>query len=71
MDFRFSEEHIRDYHSLGFTVFHGVVPPSLVGELRRETDVGRERARENEQEQVHVKEKEWASEEEAGSAQEL
>jgi hypothetical protein len=46
MGFTFTEEHIDRYHSLGFTVFSGIIPASLVGDLRREADLGRARARE-------------------------
>jgi hypothetical protein len=46
MSFAFSEQHLEEYHSLGFTVFRGIVPPALVRDLRRETDRGRQRARE-------------------------
>jgi hypothetical protein len=46
MPFRWEEQRLEEYHTLGYTVFRGIVPPSLVAELRRETDRGRELARE-------------------------
>ncbi|MBT5875443.1 MAG: hypothetical protein HOH43_18625 [Candidatus Latescibacteria bacterium] len=42
MPFIFSEEHISDYYHHGYTVFRGILPPSLIGDLRRVTDVARE-----------------------------
>lgn len=44
--FHFSDEHIDSYHRQGFTVFQGILPPSLVTDLRRVTDRAREIARE-------------------------
>jgi ectoine hydroxylase-related dioxygenase (phytanoyl-CoA dioxygenase family) len=46
MGFRWSEAHIEEYWRHGYTVFRGIVPPSLIAELRRVTDRGRELARE-------------------------
>ena len=46
MAFRFSERHIEEWHHHGATVFRGILPASLVGELRRAADQGRALARE-------------------------
>lgn len=46
MPFTFSEQHIADYYHHGYTVFRGILPPSLVRDLRRVTDRAREIARE-------------------------
>jgi hypothetical protein len=45
MSFTFRDTHISDYHMLGYTVFRGIVPPSLIRDLRRETDRARDIAR--------------------------
>lgn len=45
MSFRFSERHIDEYRNDGYTVFRKILPPSLVTDLRRVTDVAREMAR--------------------------
>lgn len=41
MRFEFSESHISEYYQQGFTVFRGIVPTSLLRDLRREADKGR------------------------------
>ncbi len=46
MSFRLTDQHIQDYHSLGYTVFRGILPPSLVQDLRRATEDARRIARE-------------------------
>ena len=46
MTFQFSDQHIEDYHRLGYTVFRGILPPSLIDDLRRVTDEARVIARE-------------------------
>ena len=46
MPFQFSDQHIDDYHRLGYTVFRGIVPPKLIDALRRVTDEARVLARE-------------------------
>ena len=46
MAFRLSDRHIEDYHRLGYTVFERILPPALIGDLRRVTDRAREIARE-------------------------
>ena len=46
MPFTFSDHHISDYYRDGYTVFRGILPPSLIGDLRRETEIAREVARE-------------------------
>jgi hypothetical protein len=38
MAFQFSERHIEEYNALGYTVFRGIVPPTLIDDLRRECD---------------------------------
>ena len=43
--FQFSERHIEEYRTLGYTVFRGIVPTSMVNDLRRECEKGREQAR--------------------------
>ena len=45
MAFKFSEAHIADYFTHGYTVFRGILPPSLITDLRRVTDRGRELVR--------------------------
>lgn len=42
MSFQFTDAHVTDYHSLGYTVFRGILPPSLIGDLRRSSDKARE-----------------------------
>jgi hypothetical protein len=44
--FSATDQHIEEYHSLGYTVFRQILPPSLIGDLRRVTDKAREIARE-------------------------
>lgn len=34
MSFRFSERHIQEYYSAGYTVFRGMLPSSLIADLR-------------------------------------
>jgi hypothetical protein len=43
--FAFTEQHRLDYEGDGLTVLRGVIPPALLGDLRRETDKAREIAR--------------------------
>lgn len=45
MPFQFSDSHIDDYQTLGFTVFRGILPPTLIDDLRQACDRGRELAR--------------------------
>ncbi len=45
MAFQFSDRHIEEFLTQGFTVFRGIVPPALVQDLRGETDRGREQIR--------------------------
>ncbi len=45
MTFAFSDRHIHEYHTKGFTVFRHILPPSLIADLRRVTDRARELAR--------------------------
>ena len=35
MSFVFSDRHIEEYHTLGYTVFERILPPSLLEDLRR------------------------------------
>jgi hypothetical protein len=46
MDFQFSDQHIDEYHTQGFTVFRGILPPTLIADLRRTTERARVFARE-------------------------
>jgi hypothetical protein len=46
MAFRFSDQHVEEYHRHGAAVFRRILPASLVGDLRRVTDRARELARE-------------------------
>jgi hypothetical protein len=46
MPFQFSDQHIEEYHTQGYTVFRSILPPSLIADLRRETDRARQIARE-------------------------
>ena len=46
MTFRFSDAHIDEYHTLGYTVFRKILPASLIGDLRCVTDQARENVRE-------------------------
>jgi len=43
--FKFTDKHIEEYQTLGYTVFHGIIPVKLIDELRRECDRGTELAR--------------------------
>jgi len=43
--FQFSERHIEEYESQGYTVFRGIVPPSLVEDLRLQCEIGANLAR--------------------------
>jgi len=45
MSFKFTDAHINEYHTQGYTVFRGLLPTSLITDLRRATDQGREIAR--------------------------
>lgn len=45
MNFQFSDQHIEQFESQGYTIFRGIVPPSLIGELRLACDKGRVLAR--------------------------
>src|SRR5919107_3622762 len=45
MAFRFSDKHIQDYYTLGYTVFESILPSSLIDDLRRVTDEARDIAR--------------------------
>lgn len=46
MAFKTSDQHLEEYASLGYTVFRGILPPSLIRDLRQATEAGREQARE-------------------------
>ncbi len=46
MAFIFSDQHIEEYRTLGYTVFRQILPASLVGDLRRVADEARRIARE-------------------------
>lgn len=45
MSFQFTEKHIADYHTLGYTIFHDIIPTTLLTDLRRVADKAREIAR--------------------------
>ncbi|MEK8051128.1 phytanoyl-CoA dioxygenase family protein [Ideonella sp. DXS22W] len=45
MAFVFSDQHIGEYHTRGYTVFRDLIPPRLLADLRREADRGRPIAR--------------------------
>ena len=45
MAFQFSDQHIENFHMLGYTVFGKILPPSLISDLRRVSDIAREIAR--------------------------
>src|SRR5688500_474372 len=38
MPFAFTEQHINDYYHHGYTIFHSILPPQLVEELRAAGD---------------------------------
>lgn len=40
MAFPFSDQHISEFHMTGATVFRGILPPSLIADLRRVCDHG-------------------------------
>jgi ectoine hydroxylase-related dioxygenase (phytanoyl-CoA dioxygenase family) len=46
MAFQFSDQHLDEYHTQGYTVFRAILPPALIGDLRRVTDRARALARE-------------------------
>lgn len=46
MSFVFSEQHIKDFYRDGYAIFRGILPPSLIADLRCVTDAGRALARE-------------------------
>jgi hypothetical protein len=45
MPFQYSDQHRIEYFTTGLTVLRGVIPASLLADLRRETDRAREIAR--------------------------
>lgn len=45
MSFQFSDRHIDQYHTQGYTVFEQILPPSLIADLRRVCDQARDLAR--------------------------
>ncbi|HEY0073472.1 MAG TPA: hypothetical protein VGB77_05165, partial [Abditibacteriaceae bacterium] len=45
MTFHFSEQHIEEFYTRGVTVFRSILPTSLISDLRRVTDQGRDLAR--------------------------
>ena len=46
MPFVLTDRHIEEFHTLGYTVFEQILPPSLIADLRRVTDEARDLARE-------------------------
>lgn len=47
MSFKFSERHTEEFYNNGLTVFRGILPSSLITDLRRVTDEGRAIVRSN------------------------
>jgi|SRR5579872_3928823 len=45
MSFHYSDQHREEYLRDGFTILHGLIPPTLLEDLRVETDKAREIAR--------------------------
>ncbi len=45
MSFTFSDQHIDDYRTLGYTVFSQILPPTLIADLRRSAAQARDIAR--------------------------
>ena len=45
MEFHYSEQHRAEYIKDGFTILRSLIPPSLLTDLRRETDTARDIAR--------------------------
>ena len=52
MPFTFSDSHIETYHTIEYTVFRQILPPSLINDLRRVCDKAVEIAREKSGRQV-------------------
>ena len=52
MTFKFSENHIVEFQTQGYTVFKGIIPTSLIRDLRKASDRAREIAREEKGAQV-------------------
>lgn len=46
MAYQFSYRSVEEFHTLGYTVFRQIMPPSLIADLQRVTDKAREIARE-------------------------
>ena len=46
MKFQFEDWMVHEYHQQGFLIFRGIVPPSLLTDLRREADRARTLAHE-------------------------
>jgi ectoine hydroxylase-related dioxygenase (phytanoyl-CoA dioxygenase family) len=44
MSFTLTDQHISEYHSQGCTIFRKIVPSSLIADLRRAVEPGREQA---------------------------
>ena len=45
MTFAFSDRHVEEYRTQGYTVFRQILPPGLVADLRRVCDQAIENAR--------------------------
>jgi hypothetical protein len=50
--YQFRYSSLEEYHTLGYTVFRQILPPSLIADLRRVTDKARDIARERSGEQA-------------------
>ena len=46
MAFKFSDQHIDEYHTLGYAIFRKILPPSLIRDLRCVSEKARQIARE-------------------------
>jgi hypothetical protein len=45
MSFQFSNSHIEQFQTYGYTIFRGILPPTLIDDLRAACEAGREAAR--------------------------
>ena len=52
MAFKVTDQHIQDYHTLGFTLFQQMIPASLLTQMRREADKGRHLGRQKKGPQI-------------------
>ena len=52
MPFELTDRHFQDFHTLGFCIFEHIIPLSLLSDLRREAEKGKEIARQTKGHQV-------------------